>query len=241
MEEKVTPSDDDSGKGEDVGRAEGKPGGKKSDGELKKADKKESRRDAELREERKVREKARKERDEQRAKAPKKKIDFKGAKDAIEVITELQDEKKVPPEKIARLEKFLVEYGDLEAEYVDKMALEEIAVEAQSVLRHAETVTVKEEDIGEGESLAVVQAKAKQAQSKDEETLTEEKVEDYSEVAGAAAEPPKEPPQTAEAAGGDEEGPQDIRDLIARMRDLVKEDRDKDTNPEWQRLSEMLQ
>lgn len=120
-------------------------------------------------------------------------IPYKDAKEAVEVISAIQDEKKVVVShgELVKFKKLLVKYGGLDQKVVDKMDVAEIIVVVQSVLRNAKPIQLQAADFkhvaekiqGTKTHLAVDKAYFRRliakVQSMDEELLTAEKVAKY--------------------------------------------------------------
>ncbi len=178
-------------------------------------------------------------------------IPYKKAKSAIKIIAAIQDEHKVvvSPGELLQFKNLLLEFGGLDQKVVNKMTDGEIVAEAQSVLRNAKAIKLDDKDFeyeqesmeGTETHLKVEKALAKKliakVQSTDEETLTADKAEHYLEVEEFAQATEKGGPGAME---GEEEPEAEtavqtlpLREIIAKLKILVRTGDNTPDNPQW--------
>ena len=213
---------------ETEGKTEASP---RTDGESRREQKAEAekRREEARRQEAKARREAEKKpevREPQRIEIP-----FKDARKIAEVVTAIQDEKQVivSPNELASFKKILTRHGNFEAKAVEKMTDAQIVVVAQQVLKNARIAEPQNSDFEyeEGSENQKVEEKLAReqiakAQSTEEETLTEEKVEQYLQVEEFAEAAKTGGPGTMEAEGLPDEASvaDEIKPYIRELKDI---------------------
>ncbi len=183
-EEYSSPSSQGHERGRNAGRETGK-GDQKTNGETKssKASQESKRKQAEAQ--------AKKEAGAKAKQTPKHEIPYKEAKEPIEVISDIQDEKKVAlsPEQAQRILRFVSKYSDKDLKVLAKMAEEEpelIIQEAQIILRSAKKIKIKDADLdfevktSKGKlNKKILEEQAQKVQNPDEELPESTKIKDF--------------------------------------------------------------
>lgn len=235
----------------------------RADGETQKKESKAEERKRAQKEEREQRTRVlKREREEAQVAKPQKpqaEISFKDARDVAKLIRAIQDEKQVVVslKEFGKLKQVLVK-GGYELKQVDKMTDAQIVIAAQQILKNAKISQPQETDWQyskgspnrRGEEVLVREQIAK-AQSLDEEQLIPEKVAQFLEIAEFAKAAEGGGPGTMEAKpeGEEEIGLErrvavseiSLREIIARMKNLVRMGRNVPEDEDWVLWSGRLQ